>query len=390
MTDISTPEARTKLPVQGEPHWFLLAEGVKLGCRRNKRGDKWVAYHRPAGGKAERRRLAAVADMSYPDAIQAVYTWIESKRGPEAGRITVQQTISAYLDYLFNERAESSYEVAKKRAHRYILPSVGDMTVGDLTPDFINNWIRELPTGGKSQRARQVGADKVWAVLRAALYRLPSDHRPDAARFAEVKPYGAHTPPREVFLKEAEAVRWLNAASANLRPLLQFMLQTGARPGEARQIEVRDLDLDAGLWTVRKGKNQHRRDRLGLPPEVSTLDAATVALLRPLVSGKRAGDLVFLRAGRPWTKNMVAKDTKAAATRAGLDPATCAYTARHSFISWRIKAGVTLLALAQNLRTSVKEIEASYGKFDLRERRKLLDQGAVIFEVPSSNVVSMR
>ena len=181
----------------------------------------------------------------------------------------------------------------------------------------------------------------------------------------------------------------MNAASADFRPLLSFMLLTGCRPGEGRQIRVRDLDLAGLQWVVRTSKTQHARDRRGLPPEMSVIDQATVDLLAPLVAGKSPEQFVFLRGGQPWTKDTLSKDAKQAVVRAGLDGKVCTYSARHTYVCWRLRAGVPLLALAQNLRTSVAEIERSYGKFLAADRRALLERGAVDLGIEKSNIVSM-
>ena len=98
----------------------------------------------------------------------------------------------------------------------------------------------------------------------------------------------------------------------------------------------------------------------------------------------------FLRDdGTPWLRTALSSAVRRATVQAGLEPKVVAYTARHSFISWRLKAGTPMLALAQNLRTSVKELSETYGKFSLDDRRALLERGAVEFEVEESTVVNI-
>lgn len=71
---------------------------------------------------------------------------------------------------------------------------------------------------------------------------------------------------RMLFLRPDEAIRLVNEAAPHIRPLLVFLIGTGARMSEALELEWKDLDLDAARCVVwqKQGNERH----IDLPPVV--------------------------------------------------------------------------------------------------------------------------
>lgn len=57
----------------------------------------------------------------------------------------------------------------------------------------------------------------------------------------------------------------LDAANESLKPLLIFLLHTAARVGEALQVERRDVDMKAGIVTLRKRVTKAKKAKRELP-----------------------------------------------------------------------------------------------------------------------------
>lgn len=97
------------------------------------------------------------------------------------------------------------------------------------------------------------------AVLRHAARRgwcaLPSLERPPPSRA------------RTDWLAPADAVKLLDAAADHLRPLLTFLLCTGARVGEAITLDWSDVDLAEGTVNFRDTKSGYDRKGVHLPPK---------------------------------------------------------------------------------------------------------------------------
>jgi integrase len=70
---------------------------------------------------------------------------------------------------------------------------------------------------------------------------------------------------RDRYLLFSEIKALIAAADESLRPLLIFMLATAARVGEAIQVERRDIDLDAGIVTLRRPITKSKKRSRELP-----------------------------------------------------------------------------------------------------------------------------
>jgi integrase/recombinase XerC len=132
------------------------------------------------------------------------------------------------------------------------------------------------------------------------------------------------------------------------RALLETLYSAGLRVSELTGLDLNDLDLDAGLATVR-GKG--RRERLALlgPPAVAAL-----RLWLPARSslGPRAGTqpaLFLNRNGTRLSARSVGRLLEKYLAQAGLDPRTSPHTLRHSFATHLLDAGADIRSVQELL-----------------------------------------
>jgi integrase/recombinase XerC len=133
------------------------------------------------------------------------------------------------------------------------------------------------------------------------------------------------------------------------RAILETLYSAGLRVGELTGLTMGDLDLDAGLATVR-GKG--RRERLALlgPPAVEALRAWLPA--REALAGPGAlhpAALFLNRGGTRLSARSVARMLAKYLTRAGLDPRTSPHTIRHSFATHLLDAGADIRSVQELL-----------------------------------------
>jgi integrase len=152
---------------------------------------------------------------------------------------------------------------------------------------------------------------------------------------------------RTRFLLPAEAERLLAAAAPHLRPLLLFLLGTGARMSEAIELEWRDVDLEGKRAILWRTKGGIRRD-VQLPPRVAG----------ELSERRREGAVFLTQRGRPYADKAreggghIKTAWRATLRRAGLDPALTPHDLRHTWASWRYATHKDLLLLKQEGRWS--------------------------------------
>lgn len=149
---------------------------------------------------------------------------------------------------------------------------------------------------------------------------------------------------RTLFLMPAEAERLLTAAAPHLRPLLAFLLGTGARLSEALELEWRDVDLEGGraiFWRTKNGKRRVAE----LPPRVT----ASLSALP-----NREGRVFLSRSGRPYADTerqwggQIKVGWRGAVRRAELNPNLTPHCLRHTWATWHYALKCDLLRLKQD------------------------------------------
>lgn len=148
-------------------------------------------------------------------------------------------------------------------------------------------------------------------------------------------------PGRTRVLLPADAERLVDAAAPHLRPLILFLIGTGARMSEAIELDWRDVDLSgrrAIFWRTKSG----RRRVASLPPRV----------LCALANLPHREGAVFRRPdGEPYTDRArmygghIKTGWAAAIRRAGLDPELTPHDCRHTWASWHYAIHRDVLAL---------------------------------------------
>jgi integrase len=257
------------------------------------------------------------------------------------------------------------------------------------------------------------GASTVTRELAIAWARLPVGARPTywAARLSIARGFAAylHTidpatevPPADVFgaryrrptpyLWSASDIRRLLEAARTLRPPLRaatfetlfgLLSVTGMRVGEALALDHDDVDLDAGLITIRKQIAKLERARL-IPLHPTTTDALRryATDRQRLCPRPRATTFFVSAAGTALDRSAISKTLRDLTTRLGLRTATTRPTAqalRHSFavrtlIDWQ-RSGQVAPRIAV-LSTYLGHVSPTETYWYLSATPELLEAGA--------------
>jgi integrase len=147
---------------------------------------------------------------------------------------------------------------------------------------------------------------------------------------------------RTRYLLPEEAERLHNAAGPHLRPLLLFLIGTGARMSEALELDWRDVDPTGARAIFWRTKSGHRRNA-ALPPRVVACLASLSHQDGP-VFRHRSGH--YEGQGRGYG-GQIKTAWKGTIRRAGLDPELTPHDLRHTWASWHYALNRDLLALKQ-------------------------------------------
>ena len=291
-----------------------------------------------------------------------------------AGPLTVQAAIETYLGSL--EAHGKSAVDARHRAKAHIYPTLCDVEVTSLRTDMLRQWLAKLAKAlprartkpGKPQqhrafdgseeaiRRRQSSANRTWTILRAALnHAFRDDLVASDAAWRKVKSFKGVDAARVIYLTVEQALRFVNAADSDFRPLVQAALQTGCRYSELARLEVADFNPDSGTLAIRRSKSGKTRHVV--------LTDEGVYFFRQLTAGHAGSDTMLRKAnGQAWRASHQLRPTAQACMHAKIDPPVSFHALRHTWASHAVMNGVPLLVVAKNLgHADTRMVEKHYG-----------------------------
>ena len=263
--------------------------------------------------------------------------------------VTLQQLIDIFLRQY--EGAPSS----RSRLDQYLGKATGyfgEQPIGSLDALAIAEWRASLP-----EKMRHGAHTALRQVLGAAVRWRWIEHNVATDVKNPVHPREELTP-----FESWEEVDALARELGPFGPLVVFCVGTGVRPEEAFGAGWNDVDLDGGVFTVRrafakgrlKSYTKTERSRRRVPLRAKVLDA--------LDRLPQAGAILFPASGggRINIDNFRAREWMPALRAAGL-PHRRIYDMRHTFATWSLAAGMNIFTLARRMGTSLQMIDATYG-----------------------------
>ncbi len=277
--------------------------------------------------------------------------------------MTVGQWLEHYIDHLTGlEKLTISYYRAYARND--IAPVLGAIPLAALSKDEVAHWLQVMSEKGASGKTVANKHGFLSSALNAAVkagrirsnpaagQRLPATQRADM-----------------VCLSHEEFVKLLDNTTEYWRPLLEFLVASGARWGEATALRPCDVDRAHGtVRIIRAWKPIQGGYELGAPKtkrSVRTIDIPSSVLDKLDYSGEF---LFTNQAGRPVRSNGFHNRVwRPAVARAGLNPRPRVHDLRHTCASWLVAAGTPLPVVQAHLgHESIQTTIAAYTHLDRR------------------------
>lgn len=376
---LQTREARLKLAPRHEPYWYEIERGRSIGYRRGPRGGSWRlrefidgAYRKRTLGRADDRNDAdGTRILSFNDVIRLVLkSRDESTEGAAAGsrRIHLDLTVEDALeDYLEARKVRCSAEDLQKdriciealivpsrasrrrsglsdEERRRLKYSLRGKMVGELTTADLRRWrdSRVPHTDDRELRRRsQATANKVWALLRAALnMAYQNEKTPSDQAWRRITPFKNVDRPQTRFLGADECRRLMDAAEPYFRDLMRACLLTGMRLGELVRLTAGDVGPD--YLTVHHSKAGTSRR---IP-----LNAEGVRLFQKATNGEaREVRVLTQKTGAAWTPMRVSRALRQACYEAKIDPPIQFRQLRTTYGSLLLNADASLNTISELL-----------------------------------------
>jgi integrase len=259
---------------------------------------------------ARERRTEAreqIADGTDPNEVKK-----EKKAALKEEADTFKTAAEDWLKLKKGELADSTLEVAKRRLETWAFPKLGHLPIKEIKPSTILEALRSIEEQGKHETAHRI-RQRIGEIFRFAVAADRAEVDPTATLKGQLKTTptkhrSAITNPEELgkLLKAIDAYggHATTRAALKLAPLL-FL-----RPGELRNADWSEIDLDNATWIIpgKRMKGTQKAKRAGqVPDHIAPLSKQAVGILKELKAITGHQSLVFesVRRGRPLSENTI-------------------------------------------------------------------------------------
>lgn len=281
-------------------------------------GKLWKVKFR-INGREKKLSLGAYPDVSLKDARRlrdqaraAKADGIDPAREKQASKVaakigTANSFVAVAEDYIDKMTRDGLAEVTVVKA-RWLLdhlrPTIGKLPVAEVTPHEIFQVLKKIESTGKRETANRVRsfASRVfrYAIATARAANDPAHALRGSLSTPIVKHHAAIINPIEL----GGLLRAIDGYSGEFATIVALKLTPHVfqRPGEVRQMQWQELDLENSIWTLPAPRMKQRQ------PHSLPLSSQAVALIKEVQAITGNGKYVFPSArskDRPMSENTV-------------------------------------------------------------------------------------
>lgn len=335
----------------------------------------WSVLYRLDGGQRstsfysedEAQRFKALIDAVGPaKALEA----IGQQRPSPRQAITVTEWLNQHIDHL---TGVEQYTIDKYRGYvrNDIADTIGRIPLDKLTEHDIATWVKRLASTN-SRRGRPRSAKTIQNIhgfLSGALAAAVPKHIPANPASGRRLPKGTGDTVEltDRMLSRDEFAVLQQSFTDRWHPLLEFLVASGCRWGEAAALKPDDVDQDAGTIRIsRAWKYSSNGYHIGPPKtkrskRVINIDKSVLEKLDYtqawLFTNTRGGPLRYY--------TFKANVWNPAALKSGLQPVPTPHDLRHTCASWMLNAGVPIPVVSRHLgHESIQVTVDIYGDLD--------------------------
>lgn len=340
-------------------------------------------------------KLATVARkwLAQQEAAIEQETWQSPKQAKAERELEMLGSRNArtFGEYVADWSAKRNHTPSVRRTNEsllriHLLPKWGEVSLRDITPEDVDNWaMLELAPGFPG--ARRHAYDLFSAIMNNAealqvIPRSPCTRVTDAnvAKSIASQKSLRH---ESRSLTDVEIAALMTELPGSMVPMFSFMLMTGLRIGEARELRWKDTDLSTGECSITRsvtgtGKNLAVREgtKTKASDRVINLGPHSLKILRDLLEtrGKPApDDLIFHSVRDPskhYSESLFNNNLHAACKRLGI-PHASAHDLRHSWADRGGRNAESIRDVQESLGHATPSMSLHYMKSSNEARRVL-------------------
>lgn len=284
-----------------------------------------------------------------------------------APELTVTQWLKRHVDQLTGVE-QKCIDDYTRYIENDIDPVIGSIPLAALAEEDIARWVRTLEDSGNSPKTiKNKHGFLSGALSKAAAKHLIPANPAAGRRLPRATNGDSDDQDDKRMLSREEFDRLLAATTEYWRPLVEFLVRSGCRWGEAVALKPSDVDRKAGTVRIRRAwKHSSKGYYIGAPKTKRSNRKINVSK-KILDQLDYSHEWLFVnRAGGPvryhgfrrrvWDK---------AVARAKLDPPPTPHDLRHTCGSWMILAGVPMAVVSRHLgHENIQITVDTYGDVD--------------------------
>ncbi|TWU49424.1 tyrosine-type recombinase/integrase [Rubripirellula reticaptiva] len=285
---------------------------------------------------------------------------------------TVEMLFERYLDWVEENRKPGTYSKIRDNLSSFA-KFIGKQTkIATLSGSDLSNWAEGQSTWSSTTRNEGIGSVVRcfnWAVGKKYLKTNTVAQVPDKPRRKR----------RETVISTDEWTTLLGFVKDQaFRDLLCFMWEVGCRPLEARTMEAKHVNLDAGIVIFPPSEAKGERHE-----RVIYLTEAAKQICARLVAKWPTGPIMRNTRNRPWTKDSI--NCRFSRLKKKTGKRVFAYAIRHSFATQGLIDGVDSVTLSQLMgHADVSTLAKNYAHLS-RNQRYLKEQAESVRKRPDAN-----
>lgn len=192
----------------------------------------------------------------------------EKERIETEKRAKLFQTLAnEYIEHYRGQRAESYWPKVERTFERDVFPFIGHLPIDEVTTEQIIDIAKRIEARGSGDTARR-NHSQINRIFRYAIANGKAERNTaqDVDLSMVLKPVkGKHYPtltdPAEVG-KLMQAIHAYKEEAPFSSYALRLLALTAVRPGNVREAQWEEIDIEAKLWRIPAEKTKHRKDHL--------------------------------------------------------------------------------------------------------------------------------
>ena len=178
-----------------------------------------------------------------------------------------QTLASEYIEHYRDQKAPSYWPKVERAFERDVFPFIGHLPIDEIETEQIIDIAKRIEARGSNETARRIHS-QIGRVFRYAIAngKATRDTAKDVDLSMILKPVkGKHYPtltdPAEVG-ELMRAIHSYQGATPFTRYALLLLALTAVRPGNVREAQWDEIDIEAKLWRIPAAKMKARKDHL--------------------------------------------------------------------------------------------------------------------------------